>query len=97
SRVEVFCRPVRLSGPKRKERCTFECEFVSILRSSNAIQEALNRIPAEHSLIVLASALGERKKSCSNGCRQVPCRSRFHKASMYGRMTLPTRQTLAQR
>ena len=71
-----------LAGPKREESGSFENKFVPVWRPLQAIQEALNGESAEHPLVVLAVALGERKQAGADGCCCVLAFLASHSVSM---------------
>ena len=50
---------------------------------------------AQNPLVILTLLLSKREQAGANGCCKIPGRFTAHRASMYGRMTLLTRQIFA--
>src|ERR1035437_7851040 len=67
--VQILCGPVSFACPKRKQRSAFDCELVAVGRASQPIQESFDRISSKHSLVVLASALGQSQQTRADGSR----------------------------
>ena len=68
---------------------------VSMLQATESKEESFYGIFAENALVILTPFLRKREQAGANGCGKIPGRFTAHRASMYGRMTLLTRQIFA--
>ena len=66
-----------------------------MLQATESKEESFYGIFAEDALVILTLLLCKREQAGANGCCKIPGRFPAHRASMYGRMTLLTRQIFA--
>jgi hypothetical protein len=86
---------MRLAYPESEQRCPLNCKFVAVGRATQPVKEAFNRKSSKDSLVVFALGLGNSEQTRSYGSSGILDLCASHRASIYGRMTLLTRQILA--
>ncbi len=87
-----------LVGPKLEEQCTLQNECIFVRRLAYAVQNPLQRVFGQKKIEVFFFSPGSIEKALLRGCGGVGWNSFVQiRDSIYGRMTLTTRHTLAAR
>jgi hypothetical protein len=96
--VRISGWPMGLFCPKLEEQRSLENEGVSVWRLAYAVQNPLQRVFDQKKIKVFFFGPGSIEKALLRGCGGVG-RNSFAQTrdSIYGRITLTTRQTLAAR
>src|SRR6266700_1024284 len=96
--VRISGWPMSLVGPKLEEQCALQNECIFVRRLAYAVQNPLQRVFGQKKIEVFFFGSGSIEKALLRGCGGVG-RNSFAQIrdSIYGRMTLTTRHTLAAR
>src|SRR4030065_1314752 len=93
----MFLRPLGTALPGGGQHRTLQDKRFRIGRPAEAVQQALEGVAYQDSLQLLRALLSEAEQSGLHGGGQVTLWGRVHvRLSRYGRITLATRQNLAE-
>jgi hypothetical protein len=85
-----------MRGPGMKKHGAFEHKYVCVARLAESVEQTFQRVPGEDESEVLPGLLGQCQEPLVDGGCEIPEFLRPQTtASMYGRITLSTRQTFA--
>jgi hypothetical protein len=94
--VEIAGRTLQSVCPEGEEECTLEDEMIGAFGLAQSVQQTFNAVPGQCEIEILTTVSAQIQQPLANGSWKIGGLPLVHAiASMYGLMTLATRQVLA--